>query len=695
MKRIKKLTSVFLAAIIALSVLTVAPFTVSAATYGNFEYTLESDYTCTITKYNGYASNVTIPSTIYGNKVTKIGWDSFEKCENLVSVTIPNSVIKIDGYAFSGCSNLNSIVFSNNLKEIGGWAFEGCKNLTSVRFPDSLTDLGKSAFEDCEKLVSVTINNGLININNYAFYNCKSLTSISVPNSVKKIGDQVFENCTSLKNVSIGYGAENVSTYYSAFKGCSSLETISVNSNNKKYCSIDGILYNKNKTEILWYPQGKKSTSYTVPNTVTFLGTNTTNNNPYLKTITIYDNVTGIDNNAVGYINDGWNYKKVNGFTIKGYKGTEAERYARNNDFNFIEIPKPINPTKISLSKSSLSLAVGGGATLTTTIQPSNATKTLTWSSSNPSVAYVYSNGYVYAQNPGTVTITAKTINGLTATCKVTVNTATPKITRLENTVDGIKLSWNAVTGAYGYRVYYKNSKGEWKRFSKDTTATTFTDTAVTAGKKETYTIRCVDRYGNTISGYNSTGWSITYQYPCPSPYVKTISNTAGGIKLSWSAVPGAYAYRVYYKNSKGEWKSFSKDTTASTFTDSAVSPGRYETYTVRCVNRYGKLISSYNTKGWSLKYQPVAPTLSLYNTSNGIRISWKKIAGVDRYRVYYKNSSGNWVRFKNDIYGTSMLDTGVKVGRMETYTIRCVDKNGNLVSGYNPTGWSITYRKS
>lgn len=100
-----------------------------------------------------------------------------------------------------------------------------------------------------------------------------------------------------------------------------------------------------------------------------------------------------------------------------------------------------------------------------------------------------------------------KTSNGKTATCKVTVNLPTPQITGLANTTGGIKISWNKVDGAYGYRLYYKPASGGWKRF-KDTTATSFTDSGVVPNKTETYTIRCIDKNGNTISGFNSTSWS-------------------------------------------------------------------------------------------------------------------------------------------------------------------------------------------
>lgn len=97
-----------------------------------------------------------------------------------------------------------------------------------------------------------------------------------------------------------------------------------------------------------------------------------TNNNPYLKTITIPSSVTDIRNNAVGYTTkDGWNYNKVSGFTIKGYKGTEAERYARNNDFNFVQLQ--VVPTSVALNKTTLTLDIGKTSNLRATVYPSNA----------------------------------------------------------------------------------------------------------------------------------------------------------------------------------------------------------------------------------------------------------------------------------------------------------------------------------
>ena len=267
------------------------------------------------------------------------------------------------------------------------------------------------------------------------------------------------------------------------------------------------------------------------------------------------------------------------------------------------------------------------------------------------------------------------------------IEASTPSISKLENTTGGIKLSWNKVSGAYGYRIYQKTSNG-WKRF-KDTTATSFTDSAVSANQTKTYTIRCIDSSGNTISGFNSKGWSKKYTPVAPT--ISKLENTSSGIKLSWNKIAGVYGYRLYYKTSSGGWKRF-KDTTATSFTDSGVSPNRTETYTIRCIDKNGNTVSGYNSKGWSKKYIPVAPTISkLENTSGGIKLSWNKIAGAYGYRLYYKTSSGGWKRFK-DTTATSFTDSGVSPNRTETYTIRCIDKNGNTVSGYNSKGWSKKY---
>ena len=687
--KVKKLTSVILAAVMMLGILTIAPLTVSAATYGDFEYTLEDDFTCTITGYKGSAANVTIPSTIYGNKVCKIGNGAFSENLNIKSVYIPNTVTYIGWYAFENCSYLSKVTFPSKLKYIGYWSFSNTA-LQSITIPNGVTDLDESAFVFCKKLSSVNIPNSVKTIGKQCFRECTSLVNITIPNSVTSLGAWCFKDCNNLKSIRIGSGLTgcefNKWGERCTFENCKSLESISISSSNNSFSSANGIMYDKKKTEILLYPQGKKDTSYTVPSTINTLYGVSTNNNPYLKTVIISASVTDIEDHAVGYIEDGRDYNKVSGFTIKGYKGTAAERYARNNDFNFVQLQ--VVPTSVALNKTTLTLDTGKTSNLRATVYPSNASnKKCTWRSSNTSVATVDGNGKVTAKASGTATITVKTSNGKTATCKVTVNLPTPQITSLSNTTGGIKISWNKVDGAYGYRLYYKPASGGWKRF-KDTTATSFTDSGVSPNRTETYTIRCIDKNGKTVSGFNSKGWSKKYTPVAPT--ISKLDITTGGIKLSWNKIAGVYGYRLYYKTSSGGWKRF-KDTTATSFTDSGVSPNRTETYTIRCIDKNGKTVSGFNSKGWSKKYTAATPKITkLTNRSKGVSVTWNKIAGVYGYRLYRKYNGGSWTKVK-DTTSTSFTDSGAKKGKKVTYTVRCIDRKGKTVSGFNSKGWSIT----
>ena len=110
-------------------------------------------------------------------------------------------------------------------------------------------------------------------IGNYAFTDCYSLTSITIPNSVTSIG-------------------------WYAFSGCSSLTSINVDVNNPNYCSIDGVLFNKDKTTLIQYPIGNTRTEYTIPNSVTSIGEYAFRDCSSLTSITIGNSVTSIGRSA-------------------------------------------------------------------------------------------------------------------------------------------------------------------------------------------------------------------------------------------------------------------------------------------------------------------------------------------------------------------------------------------------------------
>ena len=474
--------------------------------------------------------SVTIP-----NSVTEIRGDAFARCISLTTIKIPQSVTNIAeawGYPrssfsnpFWGCTKLKkfivdtnnteyssidgvlfdkkkgeivaypnakgaSYVIPNSVWNIREGVFKGCTGLTNIVIPDSVKYIGAKqgglyfagAFEGCTGLKSVTIPGSVTEIGSYTFSNCTSLTSVTISNGVEEIGYSAFEGCTGLKSVTIPSSVTEIG-YYSfnrAFNGCTSLKSITVDKSNKNYTSVDGVLFNKNKTEILGYPSAKGSSyvipssvteigesafysctglkSVTIPNSVKKIGDGALYGCTSLKSVTIPRSVTYIGDNAFGYTYSNKQYVKINGFTIYGKKGTAAERYAKDNGFKFVEGTAPAEPavpTGVKLNQSSLTLGKGESYGLVNTVLPENAkNKTCTWSTSNSSVATVSNTGKVTAKATGTAVITVKTVNGKTATCKVTVKPAPTSV----------KINPTALTLGKGesYTIGESTSKGSY-----------------------------------------------------------------------------------------------------------------------------------------------------------------------------------------------------------------------------------------
>ena len=160
----------------------------------------------------------------------------------------------------------------------------------------------------------------------------------------------------------------------------------------------------------------------TIPSSITSIGEFAFRGCTGLASVSIPNSVEKIGNCAFGYTYGSGHYVKIDGFTIYGTKGTAAERYAYSNGLNFVE--RAAAPAEVRLSRSSLALSVGEAYTLKSTVLPNDAkNKTCKWYTSRSSVAAVSSTGRVTARAVGTAVITAKTVNGKKATCKVTVKT--------------------------------------------------------------------------------------------------------------------------------------------------------------------------------------------------------------------------------------------------------------------------------
>lgn len=244
-----------------------------------------------------------------------------------ISYTIPNDTMHIGEVAFYGCS-VESLIISDSVTHIGDSAFLNCYKLTSITLPKNVVCIGEGVFEACFCLENINVvieNNSFCSINGVLFtkdctklicYPCgKNDTSYTVPNSVTNIEVLAFSDCSMLEKivlgdnvVSIGECAfsycESIETIYipssvvniglEAFFECSSLVEINVDVNNDTFCSIDGVLFDKECTRIILYPCGKSDLSYTIPTSVTTINDCAFECCSNLKTVNLPNKVTSI-----------------------------------------------------------------------------------------------------------------------------------------------------------------------------------------------------------------------------------------------------------------------------------------------------------------------------------------------------------------------------------------------------------------
>ncbi len=399
---------------------------------------------------------------IIPDSVTEIWSSAFSGCTSLSKVDLPKNLTKIEGDTFFGCTSLAEITIPDSVTSIGGSAFEGCTSLAEITIPDSVTSIGGSAFKGCTSLSKVDLPKMLTTIEAGTFRGCTSLKEIIIPDSVIKILDHDFSNCTSLESITIGSGVESLGDEWIA--SCRRLENITVSPENKTYSSVDGVLFNKDKSELSAYPIGNKRSSYTIPDGVEKIGKKAFYGCRYIESLTIPVSVAEIEASALGncydiravyYLGTREQWKEVvigadnYMFALVNvrcaddsqcrhvwgeWEVVEEATYEKDGLERRVcslckaeqtrKIPRlgAVKVDAIELSESEKKLNVGKSFTITATVKPDNAwNRTVTWSSSDPSIATVDENGTVTAIAEGEAIITAESADGVTAECKVTV----------------------------------------------------------------------------------------------------------------------------------------------------------------------------------------------------------------------------------------------------------------------------------
>ena len=278
-------------------------------TSGYLTYEVTGEGEVKVARCDSSAVNVYIPEYIlyndYSYMVTEIGpyafaqdgyINEYDDNYNLSTVSIPNSVKNIDVGAFYKCRYLKSVNLPSDIKTINEYTFRFCNSLTNITIPDSVQSIGDMAFENCCSLSDVVLPDNVISIGRYSFDSCYNLSEISIPDSTFIIGEYSFYNCKNIRMIEIGYNVENIG--FLAFGSCEKLTNIMVDSKNKYYSSDDGILFNKNQSEIIQYPCANERKNYNIPNSVTTIGHHAFSDCSNLLNIFFPNSVESIENYA-------------------------------------------------------------------------------------------------------------------------------------------------------------------------------------------------------------------------------------------------------------------------------------------------------------------------------------------------------------------------------------------------------------
>lgn len=638
-------------------------------------------------KFNG--GSVNIPSALGGMEVVEIAGDSgkgaFQDIDTITDIKIPDTVTAIDGNAFYGCDGLTDVTLGAGLQTIGDNAFAKTA-LNSITIPANVTAIGKDAFSECGSLSSVKFAaaSKLTTIGEAAFYK-SAVTSVTIPASVTEINPSAFSD-TPLNKVVFAEPSNLSKIHTAAFK-------------NTRLANV------------------------TIPSSVTLIESDAFNNATLTSVVFNTDTVT-INDGAFSATNINKNY----GMFYTNTKST-ADTYAQKDTSNKIKV-------------IALDLAVGTPE-ITSAESTSNTSVFVSWSAASfkgdTNLYTVYYKVY-YAKSLadlGTTSGSSTTVKKLTYTtlgsltdsatyyikvvayCEKVegantydyygdfsdVVTAAPKlkaptsISVKQASYSSVTVSWSAVSGAAGYKIFRSTSLyGTYTPVKSVTGTTVYTDTKLTAGT--TYYYKVSAYVTTTAVGDSTRAVSITPSLPKVTGLSVTTTKYATKLLLKWTAVAGRSGYEIRRSMDPNapinDWSLIKKNATSTTFTDINLATG----------TKYYYIVTAYRTVSKVKGYAPASDQASgipglakvtgakaVASGTSKIKVSWKAVTSRKYYQIQRMADGvdSTWVNYKT-ITGTSFYDIGLDAGKKYSYRIcacRIPDPTDtdNIVSG----DWSDT----
>lgn len=262
--------------------------------------------------YSAFEQCESLDSIMIPQGISKIKFNTFKGCKNLKYVSMPFTIKEISNEAFMDCVSMTELQIPSFVAVIGSNAFKGCKNLRDITLPSKLGKIGRGSFEGCDAITGIEIPSSVSYIWDDAFSNCKNLKRVVLKDcnfgggnglfkdcenleivegyNLPFVASRMFQNCKKLRTISLGSNVTSIDP--SAFAGTLietfevskfvnnglqyaqnyerwiSLKKIVVDPENKKFASVDGVLYSKDKTKLLRFPVGKEADEFVLPATV-------------------------------------------------------------------------------------------------------------------------------------------------------------------------------------------------------------------------------------------------------------------------------------------------------------------------------------------------------------------------------------------------------------------------------------------
>jgi len=460
------------------------------------------------------------------------------------------------------------------------------KTGTNYSVPSSVTTIRSSAFERNPFLESLTLPNGLTTIGTYAFYLSK-LTSISIPDSVTSFGSYPFLGSYSLTSINVG-------------------------ENNLNYKSIDGVVYSKNGTTLIEYPDGKTNTSFVIPDGVQSILTQWVYYNNYLNKITVPASVTTIGYSGLSNRSNTDSYLIFEGNSgITSISGDYAKNiiYCGNSNSAITNYATSKNITVKCQSQtpdfvlSSDTLIGVKSTTLTGYTISSNV------AADYYSISPTLSTGLSFSTTTGLVsgtpsvtaaatTYTVTGYNGIGSTSKsfvLTVNAA-PAFTLSPTTLTksvGTSNAFYAITSSGGEIVSYSISPdiSNTPGLSFSTSTGLITGTPTQAGSARTYTITATNLFGSATRTFTLTvNAAPAFTLSIASQTATVGSNTTFYTITSTGGAITSYSISPAISNTPG--LSFSTSTGLISGTPTQVASS--STYTITATNVGGSASQTY-----------------------------------------------------------------------------------------------------